>query len=117
MASLRVMELFKELQDIHKLKDEMYAGEKSLSNFRRCEAFGIPAWKGCLVRMSDKWSRLMSLVASDDPQHVNFESLDDTLRDLAVYSVITLALREEVEASQIWKRSYVAPEETDGRTK
>ena len=30
-----------------------------LTNFRTCELAGIPAWKGCCVRIGDKFSRIM----------------------------------------------------------
>jgi hypothetical protein len=92
MADKIVLEIFKELEELHIAKDADYAGGIPLSNFRRCEQFGIPAWKGCLVRMSDKWSRLLSLVAKDGEHQVAGEGIKDTLKDLAVYSIIVLAL-------------------------
>ena len=92
MADKTVLEIFEELIELHKAKDADYGGDVPLSNFRRCEQFGIPAWKGCLVRMSDKWSRLLSLVAKDGKSSVTDENIEDTLKDLAVYSVIVLAL-------------------------
>ena len=97
MANKRVLELFKELQELHEAKDSDYAGKEPLSNFKRCEDFGVPAWKGTLIRMSDKWSRLLSLVGKDGNHAVKGEGLDDTLRDLAVYAIITLVLLEEAQ--------------------
>ena len=96
MANKRVLEIFEELVELHVAKDSDYGGDEPLGNFKRCEVFGIPAWKGCLVRMSDKWSRLLSLVAKDGNHAVAGEGLEDTLKDLAVYSVITLALMDEL---------------------
>ena len=93
MASKRVLDIFQELIDLHKAKDADYSGEGgSLSNFTLSEAFGVPAWKGAAIRMSDKWSRFMSLMGHDGLSAVVDETLDDTLRDLAVYAVIVLAL-------------------------
>jgi len=92
MADAEVLRIFDELKELHIAKDADYAGGEPLSNFRRSEQFGIPAWKGCLVRMSDKWSRLVSLVGKDGKHEVAGESIEDTLKDLAVYSIITLAL-------------------------
>ncbi len=94
MADKRVMEIFEELKALHAAKDADYAGEEPLSNFRKCEAFGIPAWKGCLVRMADKYSRLVSLVGKDGAHEVPGEGIEDSLKDLAVYSIIVLALME-----------------------
>lgn len=43
------------------------------------------------VRMSDKLSRLISLLGSDKPPQVTSESIDDTLRDLGAYCLLELA--------------------------
>ena len=91
MADPEVLKIFDELKKLHEQKDADYAAGEPLSNFKRCEQFGIPAWKGVAVRLSDKYSRFVSL-ASSDAQH---ENLNDTLADLAVYAVICLALRKQ----------------------
>jgi len=94
MADETVLKIFDDLKELHIAKDADYAGDEPLSNFRRCEAFGIPAWKGCLVRMADKYSRLVSLVGKDGAHEVPGEGIEDTLKDLAVYSILVLALME-----------------------
>jgi len=38
-----------------------------LSNLKMCEGMGIPAWKGVVIRMTDKMARLMNLAKSEDP--------------------------------------------------
>ena len=95
MASDTVLKIFDELKKLHAMKDADYAGGKALGNFRRCEQFGVPAWKGTLIRLSDKYSRLVSLAGQDGAHQVKGESLVDTLNDLAVYAVIVRALLEE----------------------
>ena len=55
---------------------------------------GIPAWKGCLVRLSDKFSRLCSF-AKKEQYEVKDESIEDTLKDLAVYALIAVILYRE----------------------
>ena len=94
MASKTVLRIFKELIELHEAKDSDYGGSDSLSNFRTSEQFGVPAWKGASIRMADKWSRFLSLAKKPNPA-VTSESIEDTLRDIAVYAVIVLALREE----------------------
>lgn len=95
MAHPEVKETFDRLWSLHAVKDADYAGQEGpLSNFRQCERFGVPAWKGALVRMSDKWSRLVSVMEKGGP-NVKAESIDDTLDDLAVYAVIVRVLRKE----------------------
>ena len=55
-----------------------------------CEQMGIPAWKGALVRMTDKISRLWNFAKKE--KYLVDESIEDTLKDLAVYSLITIIL-------------------------
>lgn len=116
MANKRVLEIFEELVELHVAKDSDYGGNEPLGNFKRCEVFGIPAWKGCLVRMSDKWSRLLSLVAKDGDHAVAGEGLEDTLKDLAVYSVITLALMDEANRRQDNKTGSLVDERAETHT-
>jgi len=95
MAHPGVREAFDRLWELHQAKDSDYAGQQApLSNFRQCERFGVPAWRGALVRMSDKWSRLVSVLEKGGPD-VMGETINDTLDDLAVYAVIVRVLREE----------------------
>lgn len=98
MAHAGIKRVFDELWELHKAKDADYAGNDSLSNFRVCEQFGVPAWKGAAIRMADKWSRFVSLMGKDGPE-VKGETIDDTLKDLAVYAVIVKVLREEAEGA------------------
>jgi len=96
----RVTELLDELKALHDTKNSDYADSKTdpFRNFRTSETIGIPAWKGALVRMMDKWMRIENLVNKENrgegPAVVN-ESLIDTLKDNAVYSLIVIALYEE----------------------
>jgi len=94
MASEQVLRIFDELRDLHIAKDSDYAGQEPLSNFKKCEVLGIPAWRGAAIRMSDKWSRFLSLAAKDGGHAVKGETIIDTLNDLAVYAIITRALLE-----------------------
>ena len=96
MADKMVLQIFDELKKLHETKDSDYAGQEPLGNFFRCEAFGIPAWKGALIRLSDKWSRIVSLMNKQETNAVKDETLDDTLTDIAVYAIIILALRKRL---------------------
>lgn len=92
VADVDFLKEMRELVELHERKDADYGGGDSLSNFKECEKFGIPAWKGVLIRMSDKWSRIRSLAVKN--ASVN-ETMDDTLADLAVYSIICKMLRKK----------------------
>lgn len=89
--------LLEEIKDLHNRKNANYAGKDDpYANFRRCEAIGIPAWMGIIVRMEDKMSRIENL-AGGVPDMVG-ESLIDTLVDLGVYSLLcSLVLKERLE--------------------
>jgi len=87
-------QLLEEMADLHSRKNANYTvGQDHFSNIRESERFGIPAWKGTLIRMGDKWNRLMSL-GNGQPDMVG-ESMKDTLMDMAVYSLICIILLEE----------------------
>jgi hypothetical protein len=61
---------------------------------------GIPAWKGCLIRLSDKLSRLMNIARTGEIA-VSDETVVDTLMDLAVYAIATRILYENSKANKI----------------
>lgn len=84
----------KKMLDIHDRKNSNYAhGDDPYANFRGCERFGIEAWRGILVRMSDKWERIQNLT-NGVPDAVG-ESIQDTLMDLANYAILAKLMYEE----------------------
>lgn len=86
-------DLIEEIKRLHESKNHDYAQDADpLSNLRRSEAFGVPAWKGVLVRLTDKWSRIEQLASGKTPKH---ESLRDSLIDNAVYSLLAIILLDE----------------------
>jgi len=52
---------------------------------------GIEPWKGVLIRLTDKMSRLESF-ARKESFMVKDESVIDTLRDIAVYAILAIIL-------------------------
>jgi hypothetical protein len=90
----RFFKLAEIMQEIHRRKNSNYAkAGKPLSNFDRAKELGIPAWKGVLIRLSDKWSRIVEL--SKGKTDAVGESLSDTLIDAANYALICMILLEE----------------------
>ena len=88
-------ELLEEMKRIHSKKNHDYAGtENPFKNFRISEDIGIPAWKGCLIRMSDKFSRICNF-AKKEQYKVKDENIEDTLMDLAIYALIDIILYRE----------------------
>lgn len=99
MISADYLALLNKMRDLHERKNAGYSGDSPdpWLNFRQCEGFGITAEQGVLTRMSDKWSRLRSLWINPAHDQVG-EAIEDTLMDLAAYSLILICLREERSA-------------------
>ena len=92
----RFYELIETMKTIHSNKNYNYAKDGDpLSNLRASEQFDIPGWKGTLVRITDKYARIIQL-ASGKEDKVG-ESIKDTLLDLAIYSILDIILYEEYE--------------------
>lgn len=93
----RYYELLEKMADIHDRKNNNYSETGNpLSNLKECEKFQVPAHIGTMVRMSDKWSRLVQLIGGK--QDLVGESIKDTLLDLAIYCLLEYILIEEYES-------------------
>jgi len=92
----RYQKLICEIESLFQYKNAGYAGNSNdpWYNFRQAMLLDVTPFKGCLVRMLDKWSRIASLVRNPNNEKVG-ESLIDTLKDNAVYSLIAICLLEE----------------------
>lgn len=89
-------ELIEKMRDIHDKKNADYGDGRQLGNFMEAEDFGVEAWRGALVRLSDKYSRIKSLAKRVNQKgEVKDESFEDTLIDLANYALLTLILYKE----------------------
>ena len=92
----RFYELLDTMKILHDAKRHDYGNEDVLANFKLSELAGIPAWKGCVVRMGDKFSRIMGF-AKKGKLEVKDESIKDTLMDMATYALIGIILLEGEE--------------------
>ena len=85
--------LLDEMRRIHDKKSHDYAEQDDLyKNFKECEDMGIPAWKGIVIRMTDKMSRVKGFCKRDNLA-VDDESIEQTLLDLANYSLLAILVR------------------------
>lgn len=95
-TSQAFFDLCDQLKEMHSRKSRDYgcpSGEDPLANIRNGAAFvGIPSWKGAMVRLSDKVTRLAAYNATGRLEN---ESLEDNLFDLASYSLLALLLHRE----------------------
>jgi hypothetical protein len=84
------------MKDMHRRKSSDYgcpSGTDPLANIRNGAKFvGIPDWKGAMVRLSDKVTRLATFNATGRLEN---ESLEDNLFDLASYALLALLLHRE----------------------
>jgi len=96
--SKRFIEITEQMKDIYIRKNAGYSGdcEDPWANFRKSELFDVSAFKGCMIRLSDKFNRIASLMKNPNNDQVG-ESIKDNLVDLANYAVIALCLYEEEE--------------------
>lgn len=80
----------KALYDLHTSKRSDYTGGgHALANYRfSAEAIGVPTHIGMFGRLAEKFFRLKSLYSGQNkPQN---ESLEDTYRDLAIISILSI---------------------------
>lgn len=98
----RYLKLLDEMRELHLKKNAGYAGdsEDRWANFRMSVGFGVSAFLGCMVRLSDKYIRVQNLIKNPKNEQVG-ESIKDTLMDLASYSLIALCLLEQEEGRPI----------------
>lgn len=81
------------MHEITAKKNADYADKgDAFSNFKLVEEFGVcSAEQGMYARMTDKMSRLASFIKNGELQ-VKDESVEDTLLDLANYSLLMIGL-------------------------
>ena len=90
------MEICEKALEILKKKNHDYSyGEDPFKNFQLCENVGIcKTEEGILVRLSDKLSRIVSLIKSNE-RLVKDESIEDTVIDMINYGILLLCILED----------------------
>lgn len=84
-----------EMIDLHTKKGADYGREGDpYANVRASEAFGVQPWVGALIRLNDKIVRLQSFIAKGRLEN---ESVEDSIKDIAVYAVIMRILYDEAK--------------------
>ena len=82
------------VKEMHASKSRDYgSADDPLANIRNgAEFVGIRPWQGAMVRLSDKVTRLATYNRTGS---LTFEGVEDTLLDLASYSLLALLLYRE----------------------
>lgn len=84
------VDIMLEALSLHTSKSHDYgSGDDPYANVRQSEEFGIPGWKGSLIRANDKIVRLKQFCKSG---FLNHEAAEDSMLDLCVYFPIILML-------------------------
>lgn len=100
------IDILNQMHKTYEAKDNDYSSTGlPMGNLRKCEDAGIDAWRGCLVRMGDKISRLENFLHENEYQVIS-EKAEDTIIDLANYSILCYCLLEE-EIQKIPHKNYI----------
>ena len=93
-GSREFLAVLDELKQLHLRKTLDYGvDEDALSNIRQSsEVVNMPAWAGCILRISDKMHRLKAYFRRGKCE---FDGVEDTLKDIACYAAIALVLHRE----------------------
>lgn len=95
MPNPEFKKLLDQMLDTHNRKAHDYASDEDLyKNFRVCEMMGLSPFKGIIVRLCDKFSRITGF-AQKETLKVKDESIEDTLLDMANYCLLAILLRRE----------------------
>jgi hypothetical protein len=93
-GSREFLEVLDELRTLHLRKTMDYGvDEDALSNIRQsADVVNMPAWAGCILRISDKMHRLKAFFRRGTCE---FDGVEDTLMDISCYAAIALVLYRE----------------------
>lgn len=89
-GSAAVLQVLDEAGQLHLRKTLDYGDDAdALRNIREgAELIGVPSWQACLIRLSDKMSRMRSYCKNG---RVEFDGVEDNLIDMVSYAAICLA--------------------------
>ena len=99
-GSREFLAILEELKSLHLAKTLDYGvDEDALSNIRQsADVVNMPAWAGCILRISDKMHRLKAFFRRGKCE---FDGIEDTLKDIACYSAIALVLYREMQSDPV----------------
>lgn len=92
-SSQKFHDLCDAMKAMHDKKQQDYGRTNDpFANVRASEDFGVAGWAGCMIRANDKMRRLQKAAQGGT---LSNEGVEDSLMDLAVYSIIALVLYRE----------------------
>lgn len=89
----KYLALLDALRELHLRKAADYGnGVDPIANLRTSTLLGIEPWVGCILRLTDKLTRVHSLCRNGSLKN---EPIRDNLLDMAAYALLALRLYEE----------------------
>jgi hypothetical protein len=113
-GTVKFINILEEIKELHLRKAADYgSNEDVFANISASEAIGIPAWKGAWLRARDKVKRIDAYCLNGKLRN---EGVEDSLLDLAAYSIIALIKFREWNEEESRKESlgYKAPFNLNG---
>lgn len=90
----RFLALLEEMKEVFQKKNHDYSSDTDpFANFKLSELVGIDPFKGLLVRLGDKYSRVCFVTTKNEIK-VKEETVRDTLIDMANYALIGIVMWE-----------------------
>ena len=81
-----------ELKMLHDAKNHDYAtAENPYKNLEKVLSIGIEPWRGIVIRLMDKFSRLEEYCVKGELA-IKSEGIEDTFKDIANYSILAMIL-------------------------
>ena len=85
-----------ELKMLHYNKNYDYAtAENPYKNLEGVKRIGVEPWRGIVIRLMDKFDRLEGFCRTRELA-VKSESIEDTFKDIAIYSTLAMILYRKV---------------------
>ena len=93
-----------ELKMLHDAKNHDYAtADNPYKNLEGVKRIGIEPWRGIVIRLMDKFERLEGFCRTRELA-VKSESIEDTFKDIAIYSTLAMILYRKGKADyEDWK--------------
>ena len=87
-AALQDKIIAQALQIVKKKRIDYSGKADPFRNFRKSALFSVEPWRGVLIRMTDKMSRIESIMEARGVRHVEDETLFDVFCDIVNYTCI-----------------------------
>ena len=97
-----------ELKMLHDAKNHDYAtADNPYKNLEGVKRIGIEPWRGIIIRLMDKFERLEGFCRTRELAVKN-ESIEDTFKDIAIYSTLAMILYRKGQVDDEYSRKILS---------